>query len=320
LNFGRLDGELGMDVLVLPPGDLDLTSITGYQVDGIEVIDNSGGVNALSLDQQTAVNFVGANGILQILADTGDVVSITTDYFGWNTTQTPDATGVDGFGQFTVYLNGVDSSSVTLQVSEFAITQVVAPYGDLVYGSSGAETLTGSAGHDLIISHEGADTILAGDGDDAVYYDAEDVSVDGGLGVDTLKFMFSGESLDLSAVTQLSSFERIDLTGNGDNSLNLNMDDIFDGSTGLVGELVPFTPTSTEVSSYQLLIDGDAGDTVNLESISLNNLAGDQTASLQSAGFIIGAEVEVDGHWYIPLTKGASTLLLDTDIYDPGGI
>jgi Ca2+-binding RTX toxin-like protein len=69
---------------------------------------------------------------------------------------------------------------------------------EVIFGGYQADTIYGKAGNDYILGGDGADTIDAGAGDDVVYTSlaglTEDVSIDGGVGSNTLVFDTPGES------------------------------------------------------------------------------------------------------------------------------
>jgi hypothetical protein len=104
--------------------------------------------------------------------------------------------------------------------------------------------------------------------------------VDGGTGVDTLKLSGANITLDLGAVanqggstpgsaSRIEAIERIDLTGSGDNTLTLNVNDVQDvAGLNLINSA---TQTAlgwsngsyvfpTIVRRHQIIVDGDAGD------------------------------------------------------------
>ncbi|UFH59077.1 Ig-like domain-containing protein [Sulfurovum mangrovi] len=123
---------------------------------------------------------------------------------------------------------------------------------DLIRGGAGDDTLNGGDGNDILIDGNGADTFSGGEGDDwIVISDTESfVSIDGGTGVDTLYLSGSSMTLDLSGIsgTTLTSIEKIDLSGTGNNALIVEYSDLLDLSE----------------SSEILYVTGDSGDTVTL--------------------------------------------------------
>ncbi|AZF49634.1 Ig-like domain-containing protein [Pseudomonas sp. R2-7-07] len=86
-----------------------------------------------------------------------------------------------------------------------------------------------------------------------------DSIINGGGSVDTLRITGAGQLLDLNSIAgKLESIEIIDLTGTGNNTLNLNLGDVLE-----LGESSLFT----EDESVQMMIKGNAGDVVNLDDL-----------------------------------------------------
>ncbi|MWB77482.1 hypothetical protein GLS40_05545 [Pseudooceanicola sp. 216_PA32_1] len=82
---------------------------------------------------------------------------------------------------------------------------------DSITGGSGAERILGGIGNDTIAGGGGADTIIGGDGNDLIIFNAANDnstldSVDGGIGVDTIRlqgagiFDFSDVSIDFASI------------------------------------------------------------------------------------------------------------------------
>jgi hypothetical protein len=91
--------------------------------------------------------------------------------------------------------------------------------------------------------------------DVAILQDAE-IKVEGGAGIDTMVLTGADQVLNLTALTdQISSIEVIDITGSGNNTLNLSLGDVLaQGGNSLF----------TDDDSTQMLIKGNTGDVVNL--------------------------------------------------------
>jgi Ca2+-binding RTX toxin-like protein len=142
---------------------------------------------------------------------------------------------------------------------------------DIIDGKAGNDTITGDIGNDTLIGGLGNDTLdggfgndvlIGGAGNDTLIYDVADVTkVAGGLGLDTLKINGAGVSVDLTNVGHLvySGIEVIDITGSGNNTLKMNLNDLFD--------------LSLETNTFQgltkantLVIQGNAGDVLNIVS------------------------------------------------------
>ena len=95
--------------------------------------------------------------------------------------------------------------------------------------------------------------------------------VAGGLGIDQLAVTGTNQTLDLTAINDLNitSIEKIDLTGTGNNTLKLNLSDIlainptvnvFNNTNGFATGTYDLGAT---VARSQLIVDGNAGDTLN---------------------------------------------------------
>ncbi len=152
-----------------------------------------------------------------------------------------------------------------------------------------ANTLSGGAGDDKFYGYGGDDVLRGGAGDDIIVFDSADVSeVDGGSGTDTLRVDGSGASVDLTQIADgvITGIERIDLTGTGNNSLNLNLTDLL----------------ALSDHSNTLTVIGDAGDSV----------------STADSGWTSAGPVDLGGVFYDSYTQGLATLLADQAIDQTG--
>jgi large repetitive protein len=131
-------------------------------------------------------------------------------------------------------------------------------------GTPDADTLIGGTFNDTISGLGGLDNILTFDGNDTITVpDLGFNFIDGGAGIDTLRLAGSGDILNVrssggtnNALSsgKVAGIERIDLTGAGNNTLDIDVDgllqlssDLFDGGNG----------------AERLMVTGDAGDIVN---------------------------------------------------------
>ena len=112
---------------------------------------------------------------------------------------------------------------------------------------------------------EGDVSYYGGDADnvfsiaDVGLLNTDNATVNGGAGIDTLTLTGAGKTLDLGGITgKLESIEIIDLTGTGNNTLNLSLGDVLE-----LGESSLFSTDET----VQMLIKGNAGDVVNLDDL-----------------------------------------------------
>lgn len=121
---------------------------------------------------------------------------------------------------------------------------------DLLRGGDGDDTLNGGDGGDILIGVNGSDKLHGDAGNDYLEFDASDSVIDGGVDFDTLYLPGSGITLDLTSISDsiITGIEKIDITGNGDNSLVLNYSDLL----------------ALSDSSDILYVVGNEGDTTTL--------------------------------------------------------
>lgn len=200
--------------------------------------------------------------------------------------------------------------------------------GETLIGDADANTLTGNGGADVIYAGSGNDTVVLNAGNAAALHavygvgdnTAQLARIDGGGGIDTLKLDGGGITFDLTAIrdaglagginmSRLASIEKIDLTGSGNNSLKVGMADVvdlagmnlFNNAKGWVDGTYDLGGGTGVEGRHQLVIDGDAGDSVVMSGIGW---------SPTSVGTVTNS-----GHTYDVYTNGTYTeLLIDTSI------
>ncbi|MEL7333334.1 MAG: cadherin domain-containing protein, partial [Cyanobacteria bacterium J06560_2] len=165
-----------------------------------------------------------------------------------------------------------------------SITQQGTETADTLTGTIAAESFIGGFGDDILAGGGGADVLYGGAGNDRIVIsDSSFQRIDGGAGTDTLALDGSDLTLDIADVRGLiRNVEHIELTGSGDNTLDVKLRD-----------LVNLSDTSN-----RLIVTGDAGDQV----ISIDQ---DWTRG--------GIEV-IDGTTFNTYSNGAAELLIDTQV------
>ncbi|WP_090717438.1 integrin alpha, partial [Bathymodiolus azoricus thioautotrophic gill symbiont] len=220
-----------------------------------------------------------------IAAGTGGFVikgESANDYSGYSVSSAGDVNG-DGLDDLIVGAYGANPNGKSHAGKSYVIfgkTDTDAIYlsklGDeskytIDYlGDKNANTLTGTtkneifvagAGNDTLIGNGGMDVFNAGVGNDDIVINASNITaleqvgvgnrarVDGGGGIDTLKLQGAGLTLDLTKISdrRIQDIEVIDITGSGNNTLKLNLDDLL------------HTSSSTNI----LKVLGNSGDKVD---------------------------------------------------------
>ena len=181
-----------------------------------------------------------------------------------------------------------------------AASDFVGGAGDDGFSGGGAdEIFIGGRGNDLLAGGGGDDVLKGGAGDDVVVFDSADTrAVEGDAGLDTLRIDGAGVTLDLTlaANQHLRGLERIDLAGNGANSLALDVNQLL----RLPDHFDMFVTSHTS----QLLVTGNADDSV----------------TLLGGGWVLDAvTVEIDGVLFQSYnnTGAAGQLLLHPDLIAP---
>ena len=162
------------------------------------------------------------------------------DQSGFSVSGAGDVNG-DGFDDLIIGARYADSNGVTDNGVSYVIfggQGVLRNDAQTLTGSSEADRLIGGAGDDTLIGNGGEDVLRGGAGDDVLALgnnlsnstisNADSVSIDGGLGNDTLRFD-APITLDLSMLgrSKIRSIEIIDLADDGGAStLSLGLSDV----------------------------------------------------------------------------------------------
>jgi hypothetical protein len=182
-------------------------------------------------------------------------------------------------GKSYVIFGKTDTNAINLTELSGDLKYTIDHLGDknanILTGTSGNEIFVAGAGDDTLIGNGGTDVLNAGAGNDTITINASNITalaqtsvgnrarVDGGGNIDTLELDGSGLTLDLTNISnaRIQDIEKIDITGSGNNTLILNLNDLFDAST------------STNI----LKVLGNSGDSVN--ALGFAKISGAETES-----------------------------------------
>ena len=241
-----------------------------------------------------------------------------TDEAGYAVSAAGDANG-DGFDDLIVgaELNnkGGVSAGAAYVLFGFDITGNVTALGtagdDTLTGSAGVDVMIGGVGDDVLIGNGGADVLRGGAGDDDFQIaDTTFARIAGGLGVDAIEIQGSGVALDLTAIgdTRISGVEEIDLTGTGNNSVTLSVNEVNAAS-----------------DNATMTIIGDAGDAVVTtdvwEFFGAINVGGETFQGYESqtreTTLLVDLDIDVSGLQILnPLASGVVFTQFDDPIED----
>ena len=323
LNFKRIVGGEGIDIVQFTDATVDLRAIEGYRLEGIEAIGVDGnGPQTVMLDaaairniSDESLDFDDAG--VAVYGDSSDHLVLIGDYV-----RSP---GEDLF--YDIRGSGAEKLIALEQVTETGSTHVLIDDQMLVevqrtngakdfYGSAGNDDITpleatinndsidGRGGNDWLDGGAGNDVISGGDGNDVIVYDLADTgAIDGGDGIDTLIDSSPGATIDLTGVTNLLNFEKIDMQdGDGSDTLTLDLA----GLSNMIGDnsldsILPLNP-----GREKLVITGDIGDVVNLAGTDLNDITGGIIGGGAFTSDFFESDYLGDGQMYIRITDGSS--------------
>ena len=191
---------------------------------------------------------------------------------------------------------------------------------DTLTGTSGNNQLVGGLGNDTLIGGGGADVLYGGMGHDVIQVNADNLAqlalagtdqnvmrIDGGGGIDTLKFDGAGLVLDLDNIkgVTMQNMEKVDLTGSGDNTLKLNVHDFLENFTSadIWNANHADVGLGATVRRNQLMVVGDAGDKVVITDLA-------DWSMYTNVG--TNDQITINGNTYNAYNYGAAQLLIDT--------
>ncbi|MDQ5984738.1 MAG: hypothetical protein CSYNP_00434 [Syntrophus sp. SKADARSKE-3] len=221
-----------------------------------------------------------------------------SDYSGYSVSAAGDVNG-DGLADLIVGAYQADPKGLSNAGASYVIfggmqqataVDYLGTSGDDTYtGSKYSETIVTGAGNDTITGNGGSDVMYGASGNDTFIINADNVAklsagvtgnnyarIDGGSGIDTIKLDGSGVMFDLTAIadqgaanpdggSRISSIEKIDISGSGNNTLRVAPSDVIGMSEmNVFNAGNGWTGLGTQVDKHQLVIDGNAGDIVQL--------------------------------------------------------
>ncbi len=219
----------------------------------------------------------------------GRIVSTGEELSGSSVSAAGDFNG-DGYDDLVIGAEGSGGPSGSAYMvfgRDFtgAVTHQGGDGNDSLSGSGAAEILIGGRGDDRLDGVGGADVLRGGAGHDVLLWRGGLRELDGGSGTDTLRIDGENISLDFSVLANhtVTGIERIDLTGSGNNALNISFRDVL-----------------ALVDHSALRIDGNTGD----------------SATSVGQGWTSNPEgtLTIAGQQYTSYTHLGLTLLVDSDI------
>ena len=228
-----------------------LNGTTGFRLDGIDNYDESG----------------------KFVSSAGDV---NGDGFDDLIIGAHDASG-SGSGSYS------EEGESYVVFGDGATSQPFTTGNDSLTGTTAADRLFGGQGNDTLTGAGGADVLNGGSGDDTINVsDLNFQAIRGGLGTDALELDTTGQTLDLTDTEvrgKVRGIEQIDITGSGNNQLNIGSKDVVqiaDGSNmRVVGNAGDSLQLTGATGDWTKSAGGGAGSsdryTYNKSAISGNN-------------------------------------------------
>jgi hypothetical protein len=236
--FGKADG-VAVNLATIEAG-----TGAGFAINGVDGTDNSG----YSVSSAGDVNGDGLDDLI--------VGAYLADPNG-----TDSGTSYVVFGKATTW--GIDLADTGLDSATIGLIKSGATTGDdTLTGDARSEIIVAGDGNDTLTGGGGSDVLKGGQGNDTLIVNADNVAklssvgpvdgllsvFDGGGGEDVLQLSGAGITLDFNTINsqRVQGIETFDLTGSGNNSLTITVQDLLD----------------LNVEQNILKVIGDSGDSV----------------------------------------------------------
>ncbi|MBL1208424.1 Calx-beta domain-containing protein, partial [Geminocystis sp. GBBB08] len=215
----------------------------------------------------------------------------------------------DGFSDFTIGAPGNnDNLTYVIFGSDFnnTVNQTGTIGNDRMIGTLTGESFLGGEGNDKIYTNGGIDVVYASQGDDFVtVHDTYFRRLDGGTGIDTLKFNgYNGQDWDLTTLSpssRLGNFEILDIENYGANTLTLN---------SLTVTQLSSTNTITVLMDENDIVNLSADFSYNDTIYQDNQTFYQYTSSQSSAKVLLNRHVEQTNTVQLLLNEEGSLVLL----------
>jgi hypothetical protein len=282
-HAGDVNGDGLADLIV---GSMSADPASGTDAGRSYVVYGQTGTTAINLSAvESGVGGFAITG--QSIGDATGVVSAAGDVNGdgfadliVGAQEADPTTGLRAGKSYVIFGGSRFATTVDFVGDATANTQTGTTAAETFAAGDGNDTLTGGGGADVMYGGRGNDTFVLNNSNVAALSTGASVTpqlarVDGGTGVDTIRL--DGTSLDLLSISNVSgmspdgssrinSVERINMsTDTGANTLTLSATDVkdmagfnsFNPGNGWTG-----TGMSASVQRHQLVVDGNAADTL----------------------------------------------------------
>ena len=243
---------------------------------------------------------------------------------------------VNGDGLGDVYVNSYNTSGKLFYGGSSLGAEPTVQGSGEVRGNEHSNFIVGSNGDDTIYGNGGADIIYAGSGDDRIVLNADNLRylsegsqtvnadgsainegkgrlarIDGGNGHNTLAFDSDVTEVDLTKIdnagtgfmktavgmSRIANIDHIDLTNGVATKLVLEAKDVLDMNPGL--------KSYTSDAKHQLMISGEAGDTVTVKDVANNWNHAPTTTNVNGQTYNV----------YTSTATNGAQLLVETDVH-----